>query len=249
MPPFKDDDWNAVIKQVNGLIANGCTGSTKLQEVGKDHIWSVDDIRAVRNTLATMCSNKPGFSVPTVKWTQKIIDELNTVIAHCECQKYPYAIQLPGFSLPLVGATVTTSGSSTMADGQILTEWTDTKTTYSLSTPLQSLFDGTQVGPAGISGRTFQAFLAATWYEYVSNNGVVQGSGSWVQAVAVQGTVDSGGICHGSSSTNLWTWPYSDDQEVTVTYYPDSPNPQVFSGSYITEYLITGCTAYLWITK
>ncbi len=79
--PFTFDDWKAIVDRVNAL---SCVG-THLPEPTSPKRWSVADIVSVRNKLAAICANHPTFSAATVKWTQAVIDELNTAITNCQC--------------------------------------------------------------------------------------------------------------------------------------------------------------------
>jgi len=84
-------DWNDLIDRINGLAYEGCVIGDELEEVAEGHIWSVQDITDARDKLTEICSNAPGFSAETVKWTQEIIDELNDAITNCECNACPVA--------------------------------------------------------------------------------------------------------------------------------------------------------------
>ena len=83
--PFKRDDWNAVIGDVNALIDSGCTGAPKLSQIGHKHVLTFDDIENVRDTLALICANQPSFDSTERRWTKAVIDEINAAIADCQC--------------------------------------------------------------------------------------------------------------------------------------------------------------------
>ena len=86
MGAFTRSAWNSIIDQINALIASCGSGVAPLSEVAPAHIWTVQDILAVRSTLTQLCtSSNPSFSAVTVKWTQAIIDEINAAIAGCQC--------------------------------------------------------------------------------------------------------------------------------------------------------------------
>jgi len=76
--------WNDIIRQVNDRIEQ-CQAGDPLPEVSEGHIWSVDDITAVRDKLAEICDNDFEFSAELLKWKQDIIDELNDAIDACDC--------------------------------------------------------------------------------------------------------------------------------------------------------------------
>jgi hypothetical protein len=78
------DKWNYIIQQVNDRIEE-CQSGDPLPEVPEGHIWSVEDIVAVRDKLTEICRNGPQFSAALVKWKQDIIDELNAAIDECDC--------------------------------------------------------------------------------------------------------------------------------------------------------------------
>jgi hypothetical protein len=86
MPAWTNGNWNAIIDQINALIAS-CGGSVApLTEVAPKHIWTVDDVTLIRNTLTQLCSSSnPTFSASTRLWSQAIIDEINNAIANCNC--------------------------------------------------------------------------------------------------------------------------------------------------------------------
>ena len=77
-------DWNDIIRRIND-VAEACSFGDLLQEVPASHVWSVADITVVRDRLAEMCANSPGFSADLVKWKLEIIDELNEAINDCDC--------------------------------------------------------------------------------------------------------------------------------------------------------------------
>ena len=114
------DDWNAIIQKVNVLIDNGCANAVKPLEIsGDDKLVSSRHRGGSQHANSYVCE-QPKFYVPTVKWTQAIIDELNAAITNCQCQTYPYTLTLP-FSMESVDNV--TSGTTIGADGQLETDW------------------------------------------------------------------------------------------------------------------------------
>jgi hypothetical protein len=102
-------DWNDLIGRINALADEGCDIAEPLEEVPEGHIWSVQDITDARDKLTEICANAPEFSAETVKWTQAIIDELNTAIDGCECGGCEVAyVYMPDETYPF---TMTTFGT------------------------------------------------------------------------------------------------------------------------------------------
>jgi hypothetical protein len=78
--------WNSIIDQINALIAKCGSTIAPLVEVPEKHIWTVQDVTLVRNTLTQLCtSSNPTFSASTKLWSQAIITEINNAIANCQC--------------------------------------------------------------------------------------------------------------------------------------------------------------------
>lgn len=86
---WRREDWNDIIQRINDLIANpdpGCEDIESLEEVAGRHIWTPDDIAAVRDKLVEICPENI-FEAETVKWKQQIIDEIEAAIENgwCDC--------------------------------------------------------------------------------------------------------------------------------------------------------------------
>ncbi len=80
--------WNDIIQRVNDLIVpcDYADYIDPLPEVPAGHIWSIQDISAIRSRLAWMCRNAPeDWIEPLLKWRQDVIDELNDALANCDC--------------------------------------------------------------------------------------------------------------------------------------------------------------------
>ena len=247
------DDWNAIIQKVNALIDNGCVNGVKLPEISGNHKWSVADVVAVRTTLTAMCANSPKFDVPTVKWTQAIIDELNAAIKNCQCQTYPYTLTLP-FSIESVDNV--TSGTTIGADGQLETDWEETWTTYYADVPI----DGLQVGPPGISGRTYLIYVGGYYTASGTNNRTFNGntdSQPWsttqMWGNAPSGVVNVDGTCQPN-------WPAPHDRIAGfqirthslshVIFYPGNPNSWTVDYKYTMDSIsYTNVLSYIEIKK
>jgi len=91
--PWTRDDWNDLIRRVNAL---SCADGIPLTEVAVNHVWTTDDITAVRSRLTAICTNAPSFSADLRTWKQNIIEELNNAIDECECCHWdgPYSMSL-----------------------------------------------------------------------------------------------------------------------------------------------------------
>ena len=95
MAAFTLDAWNAIIRQINDLIAGGCGDNIEpLSECAVPHLWSVDDVTTVRNKLTEVCNST--FSADTRQWTQAVVDidrkERERAGEHClpyEAQRMP----------------------------------------------------------------------------------------------------------------------------------------------------------------
>jgi len=173
--PWKRSDWNAIIQQVNDLIADrpqGCAELTPLDEVGPDHRWSTNDISLVRSRLFDMC-NDSTFNTLAYKWQKDVIDEINANITNgwCGCEETwtgPYSIDFPSSSdtrndvvYPADNWQIVDAWQYCDYDPQI---WPITGTTnYHTwdSVTYWSPFD-LQVGPAGITGRTAKLMATGT---------------------------------------------------------------------------------------
>jgi hypothetical protein len=86
---WKRSDWNSIIQRANSIIETCGSDAEPLDEAPENHIWSADDIMAVRDKLTEICTIAPEFSTELVKWKQEIIDELNTAINECDCTTCP----------------------------------------------------------------------------------------------------------------------------------------------------------------
>ena len=99
---WKRSDWNAIVQQVNDLIADppsGCPQLDALEEVGPSHKWSAKDFLAVRSRLFEMC-NYSTFIAFAYKWKRDLIDEINAAISNgwCGCEDQwtgPYTVENP----------------------------------------------------------------------------------------------------------------------------------------------------------
>lgn len=83
--PFKRSDWNAIIDKINALSSTCNDTVTPLDHVDVNHRWSKQDIIDARNKITEHCNNVT-FTADLIKWTQKIIDELNAAIDDCDCK-------------------------------------------------------------------------------------------------------------------------------------------------------------------
>jgi hypothetical protein len=84
--PFKLSDWNGIITDVNNKIDDCDCELPYLPLADSNHLWSAADIVAMRTTLQNLCiGSSPTFTAPLVKWSQAIVDELQTAISQCSC--------------------------------------------------------------------------------------------------------------------------------------------------------------------
>ena len=86
---WKRSDWNGIIQRINAIIDTCGSDVDPLGEAPENHIWSADDITAVRDRLTEICTIAPECSTELVKWKQEIIDELNAAIDECDCTTCP----------------------------------------------------------------------------------------------------------------------------------------------------------------
>lgn len=77
--PWKRDYWNyTIIEGTNDQITNcGLDDSIEpLPQVPPNHVWSVEDVRKVREKLLEINPDLDDFSVPLTKWRGAILDEI-----------------------------------------------------------------------------------------------------------------------------------------------------------------------------
>jgi hypothetical protein len=102
MAPFTRTAWNAIIDQINAKITSCEASVTPIPEVNPDHIWTVDDVALVRTTLSALCTGST-FTTTLRLWAQDVINEINTVLANCNCSECEQ----------FVGSSVTAAESQT----------------------------------------------------------------------------------------------------------------------------------------
>lgn len=88
--PFSFENWNNLIQAVNEILQNPegtCEPVEPLAEVSDPHLWSEDDITAVRERLMETCP-EISFSEPLELWRQSAIDEIEAEMqkAWCDCE-------------------------------------------------------------------------------------------------------------------------------------------------------------------
>lgn len=93
---WKLSDWTNIIDTINDRIdeINEQLDTSEepielLEEITSPHIWSVDDVQAVRDKLKEICHKAPDeWDEPLTIWTQALIDEIQDVIDDC-CEEWP----------------------------------------------------------------------------------------------------------------------------------------------------------------
>ena len=85
------DDWNQLIRDVNGVLQNppastSCSPIDPLDEVDEGHIWTKSDIRDMQDKLKQTCADISFDDIPD-KWLQSIIDDIKAAKdkAWCHC--------------------------------------------------------------------------------------------------------------------------------------------------------------------
>jgi hypothetical protein len=156
------DKWNEIIQQINDLSENppeGYSALPSLEEVPENHKWSVADIEAVRDRLLAICTANI-FSAELVKWTQDIIDEIETAIANGWCggetviymDWIPDSTTLNPDNYPYPRYSKNYYGHCPEDDYGGPTYWDASETPA-------NAFNGMQVAPASESDRTWEARL------------------------------------------------------------------------------------------
>ncbi len=160
---WKRSDWNGIIQRINELSTNPTSGHTALdplEEVPEDHKWSVNDINIVRNRLLEFCPENT-FIADTIKWTQDLIDEIETAIAAGWC--FDALCSENGTVIEIV---VPDSDGTTFSDWPYPTystsalncpEFTGPQYLFA-ETKAATFFNGMQVARAGVSGRKWEAW-------------------------------------------------------------------------------------------
>lgn len=130
--PFKIDQWNTLISDINDKLENppdGCSPLPPIDEVSAPHIWSVADVEEVRDKMIETCPDI-SFSAETEIWHYEIIDEIESQIddmwcdcEECEYQEVEVAVEQVGWtsidSCPTAARCgVVTSGTSYYCVGQ-----------------------------------------------------------------------------------------------------------------------------------
>lgn len=90
--PFKRDDWNALIDDVNEVITHppadtDCEPRPALEHVGPNTIWRKSHIREVQEAIKATCSEIQFDTIPDL-WQQSILDEIRNKLeqAWCDCE-------------------------------------------------------------------------------------------------------------------------------------------------------------------
>lgn len=87
---YTRSSWNCLLTQINNLNDQAwglCTPfQPSLPLVGEKHRWSVSDVVAARNRLQQICKDNV-FTAPLTRWSNAILDELDTAInsGWCDC--------------------------------------------------------------------------------------------------------------------------------------------------------------------
>jgi hypothetical protein len=107
MNPYTIDDWNELLRVVNVKLQDPPSGEScqpvdTIEEVSDPHIWSVDDVQAVRDKLIETCDDI-SFSEPLEIWRQEIIDEILLAIDQtwCDCCDDEFLHSEDGLSVDL----------------------------------------------------------------------------------------------------------------------------------------------------
>lgn len=83
--PFKIDQWNSLIRDINDMVAD--CDSDPLEEIEAPHIWAKTDIKLVQDKLIELCEDNEFEDIPDL-WKQSSIDEIETAIELgpcCDC--------------------------------------------------------------------------------------------------------------------------------------------------------------------
>jgi len=90
--PYSLENWNDLVRAVNEVLQNppedtDCKPVAPVPEATDPHLWSTDDVSAVRDALTQTCPSIT-FSAPLTRWTAEILDEIVTAMdqAWCDCK-------------------------------------------------------------------------------------------------------------------------------------------------------------------
>lgn len=89
--PFKIDQWNALISDINDVLADppeGCDPVTTMDEVEDPYIWLVEDVEELRSKMIETCPDIK-FEEELEIWKTAIIDEIESQIPDmwCTCEE------------------------------------------------------------------------------------------------------------------------------------------------------------------